>query len=129
MNEVKQRLLTLVGAFAVGTVVIIVVLALVDINEPESPELAGGAMLLAASFGVVGLLLALRWWSTTGETPPEPGRFQIGYIARIAIAELGLLLGILGYVMTGEILAPIIGGALFLAALSFMAVSLNRLGC
>lgn len=127
MDEVRQRLMTLAGAFALGTIVIVAVLSFVDVNEPGNPELADGSMLAAAIFGVIGLLLALRWWSTTGEIPSEPGRFQIGFIVRIAIAEVGLLIGILGYLMTGEILAPIIGGALFLAALVVMTISLKRI--
>lgn len=126
MDVVKQRLMTVAGAFALGTIVTIVVLSLVEITEPESPDLANGAVVAAAAFGVAGLLLALRWWSTTGEYPVDPGRFQIGFIVRVSVAEVGLLLGVLGYVMTGQILAPIVGGALFLAALALMALSLGR---
>ena len=126
MDEVKKRLMTVVGAFALGTVVTVTVLALINITEPENPDLADGATLAVLVFGVSGILVALRWWSNAGESQVEPGRFQIGFIVRVSIAEIGLLLGILGYVMTGRLLAPILGAALFLVALGFLALSLRR---
>jgi hypothetical protein len=58
----------------------------------------------------------------------EPSRLQVGFIVRVAIAEVGLLMGILGFVMSGSMLAPLIGGALFLGALAAMTMGLRRLG-
>lgn len=127
MIEVKQRLMTIAGTFAVGTLVVVGAMALIDIGEPESPDLADGAALAAAVFGTIGLLLALRWWSTVGERPSDPNRIQMGFIIRVAIAEMGLLLGVVGYVMTGSILASVVGGSLFLGALALLAMGLKRI--
>lgn len=125
VSAVKKRLMTVTAAFAAGTVIVAASLSVIDI-EATSPELAAGAALAAAIFGTAGLLLALRWWSTAGETPQDPNRLQLGFIIRVAIAEIGLLLGVLGYVMTGSMLAPIVGGVLFLGSLGLLALGLNR---
>jgi hypothetical protein len=126
MDQVTHRLERLARAFAIGAIVLVVVLAVIDIGEPEDPDLADAAALTAAIIGVVGLLAALRWWSTAGERTVSPERIQIGFIVRVAVAETGLLLGVVGFVMTGSLLAPMIGCALFLAALAFLVMSLRR---
>lgn len=127
MSEVKQRLRLITGVFAVGTVAVIVALSLVSF-EAESPELKDATAVTAAVFGAIGLIVALRWWTSVGERMNEPSRLQVGFIVRVAIAEVGLLMGILGFVMSGSMLAPLIGGALFLGALAAMAMGLSRLG-
>jgi drug/metabolite transporter (DMT)-like permease len=126
MDVTKSKLRTVAGAFAIGAVAILVVLSLVDLGEPESPDLADAAALTAAIFGTVGLLMALRWWSTAGERASDPGRLQIGFIVRMAVAETGLLLGVLGFTMTGSMTAPMVGGVLFLAALLLLVAGLGR---
>jgi hypothetical protein len=126
VSDVKKRLMTVVVTFAAGTVIVVAALTVIDV-EATSPEMADGAALVAAIFGTIGLLLALRWWSTAGEIPRDPNRLQLGFIVRVAIAESGLLLGALGYIMTGSLLAPIVGGGLFLGALGLMALGLNRI--
>lgn len=126
MDTAKNKLRTVAGAFAVGAIAIVVVLWLVDLGEPESPDLADAAALTAAIFGAAGLLMALRWWSTAGERAVDPGRLQIGFIVRMAVAETGLLLGVLGFTMTGSMTAPIVGGALFLVALLLLVAGLGR---
>lgn len=128
MEAAKSRLRLIAGAFAFGAVAIVVVLSLIDVGEPESPDLADAAALTAAIFGAVGLLLALRWWSNAGEKPVGPDRLQVGFIVRVAIAETGLLLGVLGFTMTGSMTAPIVGGALFLVALLLLVAGLGRIG-
>jgi len=127
MSEVRQRLRLVAGAFAVGTVAVVAVLQMVSF-EAESPELKDATAVTAGVFGAIGLIIALRWWTNAGERSTEPSRLQIGFIARVAIAEMGLLMGILGYVMSGSMLAPIIGGTLFLGALAAMTIGLRRLG-
>jgi hypothetical protein len=127
MSEVKRRLRLITAGFAVGAVVVIVALSLVSF-EAESPELKGATAVTATVFGAIGLIVALRWWTSVDERMNEPSRLQVGFIVRVAIAEVGLLMGILGFVMSGSMLAPLIGGALFLGALAAMTLGLHRLG-
>jgi membrane protease YdiL (CAAX protease family) len=119
--------MTIAATFAAGAVIVVVAMALVDIGEPENPQLAESAALTAAAFGAIGLLVALRWWSGAGERPFDPNRIQLGFIIRVAIAELGLLLGVIGFVMTGSIAASVVGGTLFLGALALLAMGLKRI--
>lgn len=126
MEAAKSKLRTVAGAFAFSAIAIVVVLSLIDLGEPENPDLADAAALTAAIFGAAGLLMALRWWSTAGERTVGPDRLQVGFIVRVAIAETGLLLGVLGFTMTGSMTAPIIGGTLFLVALLLLVAGLRR---
>lgn len=105
---------------------IVVVLSSVDLGEPESPDLADGGALTAAVFGVAGLLIALQWWSRAGEQAPNPAQLQMGFIIRTAIAELGLLLGILALVISGSTTPMAIGLGLFLASLLLLVLALDR---
>ena len=127
MDQVRHRLEAVARAFAAGAIVLVGVLAVIDIGEAQDPDLADAAALASAIFGVIGLLAALRWWSTAGERTVGPERIQVGFIVRVAIAETGLLLGVVGFVLTGSLLAPMIGCVLFLAALVLLVLSLRRL--
>mgnify|MGYP000255322204 CR=1 FL=1 len=49
-----------------------------------------------------------------------------GFIIRVAIAELGLLLGIVGLFMTGSLLPALVGLGLFLPALFLLYLGMNR---
>ncbi len=115
------------GSFAAAGVVAVVVLSAVDLGEPESPDLADGAALAAAIFGVVGLLLALQWWSRSGEATRTAASAHMGFIIRVAIAELGVLIGIVGVVMTGSITPAVIGLALFLTSLALLTAGLRQI--
>ena len=126
MENLKRTLSLITASFAAAGVAIVVVLASVDLGEAESPDLANGGALTAAVFGAIGLLVALQWWSRSGETSPTPASLQTGYVIRIAIAELGLLMGILALVMTGSIVPSLIGLSFFLASLLLLALGLRR---
>lgn len=126
LEAVRRKLLLLAGAFAVGVVVIVSVLAAIDLGEAESPDLTEGATLAATILGVVGLLVALRWWAIAGERSSRPAQLQVGFVLRVAIAELGLLTGILGLVMTGSKTGLLIGAGLFLVALLILALALGK---
>ncbi|MDJ0923683.1 MAG: hypothetical protein QNJ77_03895 [Acidimicrobiia bacterium] len=126
MDTVKQTLRVITAGFAVGPIILVLVVALIDLGEPENPELADGAALAVAVVGALGLLIALLWHSQAGERPRSPRRVQIGFIVRLAIAELGLLLGVLAVFTTGAILPVLIGLALFLLALLFLYLGLSR---
>ncbi|MCP4304037.1 MAG: hypothetical protein GY788_03975 [bacterium] len=127
MKSVKGTLNLVAGSFAAGAIIVVVVLTAIDLGEPESPDLADGAALTATVFGVIGLLLALQWWSQAGETERTPAAVQIGFIVRVAIAELGVLLGILALVMTGSMTPAYIGLGLFLLSLLVMRTGLGRI--
>ena len=103
-----------------------VVLSAVDLGDAASPDLAGGAALATAAFGAVGLLFALRWWSRAGESTGDETRLMLGFIVRVAGAEVGLLMGVLGLIMTGSTTAPYIGLGLFLASLGILGLGLRR---
>ncbi len=122
-----KRTLNLVsGSFAIAGITIVAVLSTVDLGEPERPDLADGAALAAFIFGSLGLLVALQWWSRFGDTPRTPASLQIGFVVRVALAELGLLLGILALIMTGSITPSLIGLGLFLVALLLLTLGLRR---
>jgi O-antigen/teichoic acid export membrane protein len=127
MAAVKRTLKIVVASFAGAAIVFVVVFAAVDLGEPENPDLADGAVLASAALGVVGLLVALQWWSQAAEQPRTPADVQMGFIVRLAIAELGLLTGILGVFMTGTLTAAITGLVLFLASLLLMVAGLDRI--
>ena len=123
----KRTLRIVTASFAGAAVVFVVVFAAVDLGEPESPDLADGAVLAAAALGVAGLLVALQWWSRAAEQPRTPANVQIGFIVRVAIAELGLLTGIFSLFMTGTLNAALVGLGLFLISLLLMVAGLNRI--
>ena len=126
METIKRSLRVLTAAFAVGPTILILVLALIDLGEPQSPEMADGATLAVGVFGAVGVLTALIWYSRAGEQPRSPVRVRMGFIIRLAIAELGLLLGVIAVFTTGALLPGVIGLGLFLLALLFLYLGLNQ---
>ena len=127
MQVVLRTLRTIAVGFAFGPIVVAVIVALLDLGEPESPDLADGATAAVIVLGVVGLVIALQWWSRAGDAGRTPGAVQIGFIVRLAIAELGLLLGILAVFMTGALAPMFVGLGFFLASLLFMVLSLRRI--
>jgi purine-cytosine permease-like protein len=51
----------------------------------------------------------------------------MGYIIRIAVAELGLLLGVLAIFLTGTLVPALTGLGLFLVALLMLYLGLNQI--
>lgn len=127
MTDVKRTLRILAASFAVAAVVFVAVFALADFGEPQDPDLADGAVLAAAALGAIGLLVSLQWWSRAGEQPRPPARVQIGFIIRVAIAELGLLIGVMAVFLTGSLIAIAVGLTLFLVSLLLLVAGLNRI--
>ena len=128
MENLKRSLNLIAGSFAMGAVALVGVLSAVDLGDAESPDLADAGALTAAFFGVIGLLVALQYWSRSGErTTATSANVQIGFIVRVAIAEMGLLIGILAQVMTGSKLPPLLGLALFLVSLLLLVLGLRRI--
>ncbi len=113
--------------FAIGPIILVVIVASIDVGEPADPDLADGATLAAGVVGLVGLLIAALWYSGAGERQRQPAAVQNGFIVRVAIAELGLLLGIVGLFMTGSLLPAIVGLALFLPSLFLLYLGMNRM--
>jgi len=112
--------------FAVAAIATTVLGVVIRPSDPDSPELAGDAVLATAVIGVAGLLTALRWWSTAGEHPVGIDRLRVGFIMRIALAETGLILGLFGNVLTGSATPVLVGGGLFLVALLILGLGLKR---
>lgn len=127
MAALKRTLKIVAAAFAGAGVIFVVVFAAADLGEPQNPDLADGAVLASAALGVIGLLVALQWWSRAAEQTRTPTNLQMGFIMRVAIAELGLLTGILAVFMTGTLTAAVIGLGLFLASLLLMVTGLDRI--
>jgi hypothetical protein len=127
MVAVKRTLRLITASFAAGAVVIVIVLAGVSRNEPQSPDLADGALLAVAVIGLVGLVIAAVWYARAGAHPSSPAQVQMGYIIRIAVAELGLLLGVLAIFLTGTLVPALTGLGLFLVALLMLYLGLNQI--
>jgi len=127
MEAVKNTIRMVSAGFAIGPVMLVIVVALMDLGEPESPELADGATLAVAVIGLIGLLIASLWYSRAGDRPRRPDRVQNGFIVRVAIAELGLLLGVVGLFMTGSLLPMFVGLGLFLPSLLLLYLGVNRI--
>ncbi len=127
MEQAKRTLNLIVGSFAIGAVVLVVILAAVEFGDPASPDLADGATLTAGLFGAAGLLVSLVWLSRSGERSRTPNQLLSGFVIRVAIAELGLMMGILGLVMTGSMTASYVGLGFFLASLLLLGVGLRRI--
>jgi hypothetical protein len=128
MDPIKRTLNLVTGAFALTAVVAVVVLTGLDIGTPERPDLEDGAVLATAVLGGIGLLIALVWTARSGERHADPNRLMLGYVTRLAITEVGALLGILGLFLTGSTAAPYLGLALFLLSLAVLAAGLRRIG-
>jgi peptidoglycan/LPS O-acetylase OafA/YrhL len=128
MDPVKRTLNLVTGAFALTAVVAVAVLTGLDIGTPERPDLVDGAVLATAVLGGIGLLVALVWTARSGERHTDPNRLMLGYITRLAITEVGVLLGIVGLLYTGSTTAPYLGLALFLLSLAALAAGLRRIG-
>ncbi len=127
MSAVLRTLRTIAVGFAFGPIAVAVVIAFLDLGEPESPDLADGATAAVIVLGAIGLVVALLWWSRAGDAGRTPAAVQIGFIIRLAIAELGFLLGILAVFMTGAVAPMFVGLGFFLASLFFMVLSLRRI--
>ena len=126
MESAKRTLTMIVVSFAVAAVIAVVVLTSLDFGDPAEPDLANGATLAAAIFGAIGLVLALLWTARSGDRSPAPQQLLAGFVIRVAIAEIGVLLGILGLVMTGSATAPYVGLGLFLVSLLVLYLGLRR---
>lgn len=126
MESAKRTLTMIAASFAIAGVIGVLVLTSLDLGDPAEADLAGGATLTAAVFGAIGLVAALVWTARAGDRSPEPQRLLVGFVVRVAIAELGVLLGILGLVMTGSATPPYVGLGLFLAALFVLYLGLRR---
>jgi hypothetical protein len=127
VDETKRNLDLIVKSFAIAGTATVLVLSFIDFGETASPNLADGAALAAAATGSIGLLLALHWWSRAGESPRTDTNLMLHFIARVAVAELGVLMGILGLIMTGSVAASYVGLGLFLASLLFLSLGLRRI--
>lgn len=127
MESAKRTLTMITTSFAIAGVIGVLVLTSLDLSDPVEPDLAGGATLAAAIFGAIGLVVALVWTARTGDRSPDPQRLLIGFVIRVAIAELGVLIGILGLVMTGNATAPYLGLGFFLASLFVLYLGLRRI--
>ncbi len=128
MDPVKRTLNLVTGAFALAVIVAVIVLTGVDIGTPERPDLVDGAVLATSVLGGIGLLVALVWTARSGERNTDPNRLMLSYITRLAITEVGVLLGIVGLFLTGSTAAPYVGLALFLLSLVVLAAGLRRIG-
>lgn len=126
LDAVRSTLRLTAIAFAIGAVVVVAVFASIDLGDAQDPDLADGAALAATVLGAIGLLVALQWWSRAGEQPRSPASLQMGFIIRVAIAELGLLIGIVGIYMTGSLTPAFIGLGFFLVALLLLLLGANR---
>lgn len=126
MESAKRTLTMILTSFAITGIVAVVVLTGLDLGEPAEPDLASGAILAAAIFGGIGLLVALVWTARSGDRSPDPQQLLAGFVIRVAIAELGGLMGILGLVMTGDTTAPYVGLAFFLVSLLVLYLGLRR---
>ncbi len=126
IDAVRSTLRLTAASFAIGAIVVVVVFSSLDLGDAERPDLADGAALAAAILGAIGLLIALQWWSRAGEQPRTPASLQTGFIIRVAVAELGLLLGIVGLYMTGSASAALIGLGFFLISLLLLMMGANR---
>jgi hypothetical protein len=126
MESAKRTLTLIVVSFATAAVIAVVVMTSLDFSDPAEPDLANGATLAAAISGGIGLVVALAWTSRSGGPSPEPQRLLAGFVIRVAVAELGVLMGILGLVMTGSATAPYVGLALFLVSLLVLYLGLRR---
>jgi hypothetical protein len=122
-----RRLRLLATTFAAGALVLTLVAAVLSTRDAAQPDLAEGAVLATGVLGAIGALLALRWWSNAGERRRSAAQIQVGFIARIAVAETGLFVGFIGVVITGALVAAIVGLALFLLALLALVLGLNRI--
>ena len=126
MEQAKRTLTLIAGSFAAAGIVIVLALSALDVSDPASSDLADGAVLAAAVFGALGLLAALIWASRSGEGRHTPNSLTIGFIVRVALAELGLLIGILGLFMTGSMTPSYVGLGFFVVALLALAAGLRR---
>jgi len=124
---VARRLRLLAVAFAGGATVLAGVAAIISTRRAAQPDLAEGAMLATGVIGAIGTLLALRWWSTAGERPTSLAQVQLGFIARIAVAETGLFIGFVGVIITGSLVAAMLGVGLFFLSLLVLTSGLNRI--
>ncbi len=127
MVAVKRMLRLVTAGFAGAAVVIVIVLAGVGGDDPQSPDLADGALLAVAVLGLIGLVIAALWYMRAGTQPASPAQVQMGFIVRIAIAELALLLGVLAFFLTGALLPALTGLGLFLVSLLLLYLGLNQI--
>ncbi len=128
MDQAKRTLNLITSSFAVAAVLAVVVLSTIDLGTPDQPDLADGAALATAAVGAVGLVVALLWTARSGERGSDPNRLMLGYVTRLAITELGVLLGIVGLFLTGSTTALYLGLGLFLLSLVVLAAGLRRIG-
>ena len=128
MDPVKRTLNLVTGSFAIAAIAAVFVLTSIDIGTPERPDLVDGAVLATGVLGGLGLIVALVWTARSGERHTDPNRLMLSYITRLAVTEVGVLLGLVGLFLTGSTTAPYVGLALFLLSLVVLAAGLRRIG-
>ena len=127
MAAVKRAMRLLAVGFAVAAILIVAVLAGVGRDDPQDPDLADGAVLAVAIAGSIGLVIAALWYARAGARPSSPAQVQMGFIVRIAIAEVGLLLGVMAIFLTGSLLPALIGLGLFLVAVLLLYLGIDQI--
>lgn len=114
-----QLRLVLWLAITTGAVLFVAVVSWVRLQQAAATVAPGLPLLpLAAAFGGLAGLLGSRVLARN--TPAEPLRARSRFVAQLAVSEVGVLLGALAWLVTGNLLCWVALGAGFLAlALAF----------
>jgi hypothetical protein len=118
-TRLASRILTGVGIL--GLIYGAGIIFLVTPGEGSSSLFIAGSAL----FGVAGMVWAVLWRNRVLAKPTGPRRFLTGTVIAAAVAELGLLVGLTGYVTTGDLLGPAIGGVLFILSILILGSTIG----
>lgn len=119
VTKLTSRILTGVGVL--GLVYGVGIILLVTPGEGAQTPFALGAGVA----GLAGVVWAMVWRNRMLTTPVHPRRFLSTAVIAAAVTELGLLIGITGYVTAGDLLGPAIGGVLFIVGILILSSTIG----
>jgi hypothetical protein len=89
-------------------------------------KLATIGIWVAGVLGLIGLVVAARWRAAVTERPVAPGRLTTSYFVTLAVAESGMLAGLVFSIVARSASPFALGAAIFLLSLVLVLTALSR---
>ncbi len=124
IRQLKVLALGLLTGFLIMFVVLLVLSASWD---PQDDDLATLGTWVATGTGIVGLGAAVWWRNTMVSKPVARGRLTTSWTIVVAIAEVGMLLGLVFAIISRTFTPFFAGGAVFVVSLLVLLSALGQI--
>jgi F0F1-type ATP synthase membrane subunit c/vacuolar-type H+-ATPase subunit K len=88
--------------------------------------LATVGLWVTAALGSIGLVVAARWRTAITERPLAAGGLTTSYFVTLALAESGMLAGLVFSIGARSVTPFVVGAAIFVVSLTLILTALNR---